>query len=301
MEKLKENKLAVKIICVVLSLLLWIYVSYQENPTMSKTVRNIPLAIAGEQALKENGFSVYSISEKGVDVKVTAKRLSLRKLNNKTLSAVINVSSIKKSGTYTMPAAISSSISSTASFYVKGNDITVVIEPIEKATYSVTPNISKNTDSDVIIRSVELSSKTVKISAPKSILNAISEITTEEIIPEDKNTTKAEGIKLIALGKDGTVIEGVAFSPETVDVVYTFYDVKNVPVVVKTTNDEEHELPDAYKVKIYGYGEEFDKINKIYTHPVSSSKIDGDAEYSVKLNIPSNVMTVSETEIIVKP
>lgn len=301
MGKIKDNKLAVKIICVVLSIILWIYVSYQENPTMSRTVRNIPLAIAGEQALKENGFSVYSISEKSVDVKVTAKRLSLRKLNNRTLSAVINVSSIKKSGTYVIPATISSSISSTASFYVKGNDITVVIEPIESATYPLTPNITKNTDSDVIIRSAELSNKTVKISAPKSIMNAISEITTEEIIPEDKNTTKAEKIKLVALGKDGTVIEGVTFSPETVDVTYTFYDVKKVPVVIKTTNDEEHVLPDAYRIKIYGYGEDFDKVNKVYTDPVSSSKIDGDEEFSVKLNLPNNIMTVSETEIIVKP
>ena len=35
----------------------------------------VPLAIAGEQALKENGFSVYSVSEKSVNVSVTAKRL----------------------------------------------------------------------------------------------------------------------------------------------------------------------------------------------------------------------------------
>ncbi|MEE0869423.1 MAG: hypothetical protein U0L70_06490, partial [Ruminococcus sp.] len=94
MEKVAREKLVVKIICVALATILWFYVSYQENPSMTKTVRNVPLAISGEQALKENGFSVYSISEKSVDVSVSAKRLSLSRLSNRTLSAVINVSSI---------------------------------------------------------------------------------------------------------------------------------------------------------------------------------------------------------------
>ena len=81
MEKIVRDKLAVKIVCVALAAILWLYVSYQENPTMTKTVRNVPLAISGEQALKESGFSVYSISEKSVDVdsELIIKLLSLVK------------------------------------------------------------------------------------------------------------------------------------------------------------------------------------------------------------------------------
>ena len=119
MEKVMQNKKVIKIICLALAVLLWVYVSYQENPSMTKTVKNVPLVIVGEQALKESGFSVYSVSEKSVNVKATANRLSLARITNKTISASINVSSIKKAGTHTVPATVTSSISSNASCYVK--------------------------------------------------------------------------------------------------------------------------------------------------------------------------------------
>lgn len=301
MEKITQNKLAVKIICVVLAIILWTYVSYQENPSMSKTVRNVPLAIAGEQALKENGFSVYSISEKSVDVKTTAKRLSLRKLSNKTISAVINVSSIKEAGEYVIPATVSSSVVSGASYYVKGNDITVIIEPIEATTFDVTPKISDKTDSDLLARSVSLSKEKVKVYAPESIIKEISKITTEEIIFENKNITKTDGVRLIALGKDGTIIEGVTISPETVDVSHPFYDVKRVGVTVTTTNGEEYDLPETYNIKVFGYGEDFDSLNRVFTEPIAESIYNGSEEYILTLKIPKNVITTFGNQLIVNP
>lgn len=301
MEKITQNKLAVKIICVVLAIILWTYVSYQENPSMSKTVRNVPLAIAGEQALKENGFSVYSISEKSVDVKTTAKRLSLRKLSNKTISAVINVSSIKEAGEYVIPATVSSSVVSGASYYVKGNDITVIIEPIEATNFDVTPKFSEKTDSDLLARTVSLSKEKVKVYAPKSIIKEISKITTEEIIFENKSITKTDGVRLIALGKDGTIIEGVTISPETVDVTHPFYDVKRVGVTVTTTNGEEYDLPETYNIKVFGYGEDFDSLNRVFTEPIAESIYNGSEEYILTLKIPKNIITTFGNQLIVNP
>ena len=176
MEKVAREKLVVKIICVALATILWFYVSYQENPSMTKTVRNVPLAISGEQALKENGFSVYSISEKSVDVSVSAKRLSLSRLSNRTLSAVINVSSIKERGTYVLPATISSAVNSNATYYVKGKDIKVVIEPIKTASYTIEADIAAAADTSVILKSHELSTKKVTVSAPESIMNEIAAV-----------------------------------------------------------------------------------------------------------------------------
>lgn len=301
MEKITQNKLAVKIICIVLAIILWTYVSYQENPTMSKTVRNVPLAINGEQALKENGFSVYSISEKSVDVKTTAKRLSLRKLSNKTISAVINVSSIKEAGKYVIPATVSSSVVSGATYYVKGEDITVIIEPIKSEVFEITPNVSDKPDSDLLVRSVSLSKEKAKVFAPESIIREISKVTTEEIIFEEKSTQKTEGVGLIALGKDGTKIEGVTFSPQTVDITHPFYDVKRVPVVVNTNSGDEYTLSETYNVKIFGFGEEFNSVEKIYSEPVADSKYNGTEEYTVTLIIPKNIITLFGNEIIVNP
>ncbi len=296
MEKITQNKLAVKIICVALSVILWLYVSYQENPSMSKTVRNVPLAISGEQALKESGFSIYSISEKSVDVKITAKRLTLARLSNRTVSAVINVSAIKDSGTYTIPATVSSSLTSNAAYYVKGKDIKIVVEPIKKNTYTVEADIAAAQDTSVVLSSHELSEKRVTVSAPESIIKEIASVKTEQIIP-DKNG-KEQVAKLLVYGKNGKVLEGAECTPAQVTVKYSFHDVKAVPVVLKTTGGKTIPLPAENTVKIYGSGYAFENANQIETEEINLAQFKEGSKVRIKLKLPKNVMLADSSNEI---
>ena len=301
MEKIIRSKLAVKIICVALATILWLYVSYQENPSMTKTVRNVPLVISGEQALKESGYSVYSISEKSVDVKVTAKRLSLVKLSNRTLSAVINVSSIKNEGIYVLPATISSAVNSNATYYVKGKDIKVVIEPIKTNTYTIEADIVSSTDTSVILKSHELSTKKVSVSAPESVIKEIGSVKTEQITT-DKGT-KEQTAKLVVYGKNGKILEGAECTPAEVKVTYSFHKVKTVPVVLKATNGKTFSLPSENTVKIYGSGDLFDKITQIETEEINLALYEKDSKIRTKLNLPDGIMLTdnsNEVEIEIK-
>lgn len=291
MEKIAREKLAAKVVCVALALILWLYVSYQENPSMSKTVRNVPLAIAGEQALKENGFSVYSVSEKSVDVKATAKRLTLARISNKTLSAVINVSSIKESGTYVIPATINSASSSSAAYYVKGKDITVIIEPIVKKDFPVEADISQDISPTLTLHSSSISVNKVEISAPKSIMEDIGSVKTETIVPTPEETQQTA--KLVVYGKNGKILEGAECSPAEVEVTYSLYEVKTVPVVLKTADGELHTLPAQTSVKICGNGKTFEETVQIETEPVNLKSLDANSMLRVKLNIPHGIILQS--------
>lgn len=299
MEKIAREKLVVKIICVALAAILWFYVSYQENPSMTKTVRNVPLVITGTQALKENGFSVYSISEKSVDVSVSAKRLSLARLTNRTLSAVINVSSIKEKGTYVLPAAIDSAVNSNATFYVKGKDIKVIIEPIETGKFTVEADIADSHDTSVILKSCELSAEEVTVSAPQSVMKEIGSVKTEEITP-DKNKNE-HSAKLLVYGKDGKILDGAECSPAEIEVSCSFHSVKTVPVVLKATNGKTFTLPSENTVKIYGSGDSFDKISQIETEELNLALFEKNSKIRIKLNLPKDVMLTdssNEVEIV---
>lgn len=301
MEKIIRGKLAVKIVCVALATILWLYVSYQENPSMTKTVRNVPLAISGEQALKESGYSVYSISEKSVDVKVTAKRLSLARVSNRTLSAVINVSSIKKEGTYVLPATISSAVNSNATYYVKGKDIKVVIEPMRTDTYTIEADIVSSTDTSVILKSHELSTEKVTVSAPESVIKEIGSVKTEQITT-DKGT-KEQTARLIVYGKNGKVLEGAECTPSEVKVTYSFHKVKTVPVVLRATNGKTFPLPSENTVKIYGSGDLFDKITQIETEEINLALYEKESKIRTKLNLPDGIMITdnsNEVEIVLE-
>ncbi len=293
MEKIAREKLVSKIVCVALAIILWLFVLYQENPSTTKTVRNVPLVITGEQALKESGFSVYSISEKSVDVGVSAKRLSLSRLSNRTLSAGINVSSIKKSGTYSLPATVSSAVDASAIYYVKGKDIKVVIEPIEKATYTVEPDILAPTDTSFFLDSYKLSKEKITVTAPRSIIKDISSVRTEEFIPEENSNEYTA--KLVVYGKNGKILNGAQCSPEEIKISYLLHSVKEVPVVLSTTGGKTFPLPSGYTVKIRGNGDSFEKIDKIETEAINLSEYKEGAKITVKLKVPKEAKLLDKS------
>ncbi len=299
MEKIKREKLAAKIVCVALAIIFWLFVLYQENPSTTKTVRDVPLSITGEQALKENGFSVYSISEKDVDVSVTAKRLNLPIFSKKTLTAGVNVSSIKKSGTYTLPATVSATADASASYYVKDKDIVVVIEPIEKTTYEIEIDILDPADNSLIISSHELSREKVTVTAPKSLIDDIAHIKTEQFVPE-KNKTEHTA-KIVAYGKDGKILSGVQCSPDEVKITYSLQSIKTVPVILSATNGQKISLPSDYDITIQGFGDTFDAIEKIETEKINLSRYEEGETVKVDLKIPKDAKVVdgsNEIEVV---
>ena len=299
MEKVTQNKKLIKIICVALAILLWTYVSYQENPSMSKTVKNVPIVIMGEQALKENGFSVNFVSEKSVNVKATANRLSLTRVNNKTISASINVSSIKKAGKHVVPATVTSSVSSNVNYFVRTNDITVVIEPILKESFNIETVVPEPADTTKILDSYTLSSEKVTVSAPESIINDIGSVRTETVTTENSSGTQT--VRLVAYAKNGKLLEGVECSPAEVTVSYIISDAKNVPVVLKTTDGNSYTLPSQYNVYVSGSGESFNQLEKIETMEVNLSGLKEGSTVTAVLNIPGYAkLNNSSNEIHVK-
>ena len=285
MEKMMQNKKTIKIICIVLAVLLWFYVSYQENPSMTKTVRNVPITITGEQTLNDRGLSVYSISENEVDVKATSKRLSLARINNKTLTATIDVSAIKTSGTHIIPASVGSSLSTGGSFLTKGNDIKVVIEPILKKTLEIEEVIATPTDPSVKLKTYKLSDTSVTVSAPKSIMGKVGSIRTETVMPG--STGGSQTAQLVVYSKNGKILEGVKCEPSKITVSYSLYSVKRLPIFLKTTSGKSFELPSSYNVEVYGSsGSGFDKLKQIETSPIDLSHYEVGSTVNLTLRIP---------------
>ena len=296
MKKAKQSGLALNILCVVLAIIMWFYVAYQENPTMSKTVKNVPLAITGEQALKENGFAVYKISDTDVDVKVTGKRTILARNTKKTLSAVINVSAINKKGEYTLSPTVNG-VSASATYYVKGKDIKIIVEPIVEKSFTIKADIADGGVSSLKVRSSTLTPEKVTVSAPESIANDILEVRTEQIVPTDENTTTAKDVNLIVIGKNGKPVEWAECSPASVDVSYSFYKVKSVPVMLRTSDGKLHSLPPKNVVTIYGY-EDFDDIEYIETEIVNLAQHSSEESIKLKLKLPKNAYLMAETKEI---
>ncbi len=288
MEKIEREKLITKIICITLAVILWFYVSYYENPIMTKTVRNVPVKVNNEQTetLRERGLSVYSLSEEKVDVGVSTQRLNLAKVTNKSLSAYVNVSSIEKSGTYYLPAIVLCDVNVNATYYVKSEDIKVVVEPIISGTFNVEPDIESTY---VAYDAFELDTEKIVISAPESIFDKIGSVKTKTIKLEDE--TESVTKELVIYDKDDNPIDNksIVCSPRKVDVKFKYLSKKTVSVALKTANGNKHTLPAENNVLIYGRPDVLAEISQISTIEINLSPYEENSEVKLKLDLPEGI------------
>lgn len=295
MEKIMQNKLALKIICTLLAVVLWIYVSYQENPTMTKTIDDVPITLSGEQALNENGLSVYSVSDNSISVIANAKRLTLARLTNKNTTGVINVSSFRKPGKYSVHVAVSSNISSDPVFTAKGKNISVVIEPIETKSFNIDVSYTQKEGSDFKVKAHSTSDKKATLQAPESILKHVASVKTEVISPSKEK----QSVKLIAYDKNGAMLERVECIPASTEVSFAFYSSKTVPVVLKLKGGTEHKLSESSNIRIFGEKSDLDKIEQIKTKPIDISVYEANSDVEARLSLPKGISLYDSNDSIV--
>jgi len=299
MEKVKREKRISKAICLTLAIILWLYVSFYENPTMTKTVSDVPVTVSDEQIknLREKNLSILSISESSVDVEVTSQRLNLSKFNKIILSASLSIDnrSITKPGKYIVPVKIVYDKNVTASYYVEDETLEIVIEPILSGAFTVEADIANE---NIAYKAHKLETDEVTISAPESIFNRIASVRTEAItISEDLTKTSAS---LLLYDKDEKVInsEQAVITPKKINIFFSFFDSKSVSVVLKTTDNKKYILPSENNIMVYGDNEQLGSINQIYTEEVNVSQYLENSEIGVKLDIPEGIKVEKENEEI---
>ena len=103
MEKSRVSKLLnsdkfLAIISVFIAVILWAYVSYVLDPETQKQILDIPVKFINEQALM-NSSLIMDEKEYFVDIEVKGRRNVLSSLNNKSVSAEVDLSRYLKLGT----------------------------------------------------------------------------------------------------------------------------------------------------------------------------------------------------------
>ena len=302
MEKIKNEKRISKAICLTLAIILWLYVSVYENPTMTKTAYDIPVKVSDEQTerLRNNNYSVYSLSQNTVDVKVTSQRLNLSKLTDETLTAYINIdfSKIKGSGKYSFPIRISCNENINASYFPEEENIEIVIESVKSESFNINVDIDNKY---VAYDTYATEENNVLISAPESIFNKIATVKTETITI-DKEIEKAT-TSILLYDKDGNIIDNdrISISPKKIDITFSYLDSKTVPVALKTSDGKEYTLPSESDIQIYGKSDVIEKIYRIYTTEVNVSEYIENSEIDVAIELPAGINVAKENkEITIK-
>ena len=305
---LKDSVL--KIISLIIAILLWIYIIAVVDPAVTITVRDIPIRYTNQNVLEEKGLCLVNDSKTTVELKISGSRKRVANIDNKNIYATVDLTTISKTGTFSLPIAISIPYEYNEIVSKKPYNATVVIDKVETAERDVKVLTTGNTASGYIAGTAIPSVKSVMLTGAATMIDRISYVGVE-LDYDGRSAEINDTARLFFVDREEKRIASnneiyslVSKGVEEVTVNCPVYKLKTVPVTVDAKINGELE---NYKISvqpgnvtIYAENEVLEQIEKIKTETVNLDAMD-EKTLEVKLIVPEGVsFRDGITEVTVK-
>ena len=295
MDKSENRTLIVKIICLLLSFGLWLYVSTVENPLRTYELRNIPVELTNEDSLTDSKFAIANKQQFTVDLKLEGSSSEVLKVKKEDFKIIADMSAYAlKNGENNIPVQI---VSYPENIDIKNNGflgIKVNLEELVQKKFTIKSKVKVNYKDHIYEKEQTISPETVTVTGGKSSVEKISEaILTGEEKDIDKNKESEYGIKFV--DSSGNEVNNIKSDIETAKLSIAVTNGKSIPINLKTIGAiPQGFVLDGYElsknsINILGDSQNLDKIESIDTESVDVSSLQADSEMDVKLNLPKGI------------
>lgn len=304
MDNKEKNKLIVPIICVLLSIGLWVYVTNVENKIRTTEISKIPVELVNLDALTSSKLALSPDQELYVTLKVEGNNNDINKIKKSDFKLQVDLSEYAwKKGVNKVPVTIvdfpiSVSIRNTNTLTIQLN-----IEDMVEKTLPVISNIKVTTKQGYFASEPSISPEEVKVSGAESSINKVSKLVVVDN-KEDVSEDIVGDYEIKPVDDSGEKVLGVTLSQETAKVEVRISKGKSVKVSVETTGA----LPTGVKlrslessrntVEILGPKEILDTIGEVKTTPIDLSSITSSQEVNLKIILPEGVMVAQGDDML---
>lgn len=233
---LNSNKFRI-IASVVVSVILWVSMSFAPSNEITVTIPDIPISIdLPEQALSNN-LKVFQGGDITATVEITGNRMTVGSVTKSDISVFAQqTNTITSSGTYTLAISARKSSNIKTGFEIKQlvspSVITIVVDRNSSVDMNIISNIKYQAASGYY-SSVSLSDQKVTIEGPESVLGRISKVMVEGEIDGQLTESKTiENLPLILYDKQSKRIDdsSLSFSVSTASATVSVMPEKSLPI-----------------------------------------------------------------------
>lgn len=295
MDKSKNRTLVAKIVCLLLSLGLWLYVSNVENPLRTYELKNVPVELINEDYLTDSKFAIANKQQFTVDLKLEGPASEIMKVKKEDFKLVADMSAYAlKIGENTIPVQVTGC---PENIDIKNGGflgIKVNLEELVQKEFTIKSKVKVTYKENIYEKDQSINPKTVTVTGGKSSVEKINEaVLTGEEKDIDKNKESEYNIKFA--DSAGNEINNVESSSQTAKLSIIVVNGKSVPVNLKTNGSvpqgfilEGYELSQN-DINVLGDNTTLNKIESIDTEAVDMSSLQADSEIDVKLNLPDGI------------
>jgi YbbR domain-containing protein len=305
MDNGNKKGLVVKLICVLLSFGVWLYVSNVENPTRTSDVKDVPIEIVNEGVLDDSNLCITSDQTFTVNLKLEgpANEIYSVKKSDFVIKADLSSYALKK-GENNIPVQIESypeglTIKNSGVLAVKVN-----IENKAEKEVEVYSCVKTTFKSGFTQSSMDVEPSTIKVSGPESAVNKVSKVALkgEKL---DISSKVNERFNLVAVDAQGNEVKGVNLSESEGILSIGVGNQKEVsikPTYTGKINDNltlESTVLSKDKVTIVGSYDEIENIDSIETEPIDLSSVSANQDIKVKLKLPKGISLASGQNYVI--
>lgn len=299
----KKEKLIVQGICLLLSIVLWFYVSNVENSTRTIDVDAVPVKLVGTEDLESMGLALVSESDFKVNIKVEGQSSEIYKISKENFVIEANLADYAlKKGENRIPVKVvdypsSINIKNTANLNIK-----VILDEYKEKVVPVKTEINVKTTSGHFAGTPQLSDQDVVVSGPAVQVEKVDKVIARGII-ENVSSDITKSYNLICIDVEGQEIKNVKLSKESVDVSIHVSKGRTIPIKVITKGSlVEGKVvsltPSITTVEINGPEELTKGINEITTSAINLASISESGDVNVNLILPDGVKVPEGKDVI---
>ncbi|WP_195926291.1 CdaR family protein [Sarcina ventriculi] len=300
----KEKNLMVKLVCLLLSFGLWIYISNIENPIKQYTITNIPVQIVNLDVLKDDNLTLAPDQNFTISLTIQGTSTNIYSINKSQFTVVANLSNYTlKSGDNSIPVEITNSPNNVN---IKNNGvlrINIKLENITEKTMPVKSELNVTTSNSTYVKNISFSTNQITVSGPEETVNEVSKLVVRGNVTANNSTTTAS-FPVVAVDSSGNVVNDVVLSTNNVQTTITVEKGKLVPIKVQTTGELragltlENIIANPNTIKILGSESVLDSTDEILSEPINLNSITGNETIITNLIVPRNITLLpNENEI----
>lgn len=291
-----KQKIIVQLVCLLLSLGLWIYVTNIENPIKSYELSRVPVEIKNADSLKDAGLALSPNQEFYVNLKIEGNSQDLFSVDKSDFTISVDLNEfVLKNGENKITVNIENSPSTVKIKNSNGLTITINTEAYSTKEVPVKSKINVISKSSYYVATPIFTPETIIVSGPESLVNKVTKVVAEG---EESNAVKTivKDYIVTPVDENDKEITGVELSQKWAEAIIEINEGKIVPIKINTTGT----LPSGLRLKsissttteigITGPESALSSINEIGTETINLSEIKDSTNIDVALGIPDGIL-----------
>lgn len=293
MKNLFTNDLSLKILSLIISFILWIYLVVMLNPNIEVTISDVPVTYSGHQVLTNNDFMITNQTQEVVTLRLKGPRNLMSSINKSSILAYIDLSGYTNAGTFSLPVHVRLPYEEVSVVEKKPYNLNVIIDKVQTHQFTVENSYIGTPKEGYAVYNPAGTQPTVEVKGPEDLVKTIDKAVVDIDVQNASADIKTNAaVELLNSNGDPVDTTLLTITPETVDITCMILKKKTVPVIPRVEGDTEKydaKPIDIEAVTILGKEEDIDKINAISTAAVTVGEANVDKDITVSLSIPERI------------